>query len=61
METSLGETRQAVEILKAISYRFGLDLLVYTPQRLDQRLQWRDPFIQEIITRGKVLYESSDS
>ncbi len=61
METSLSETRQAVEILKAISYRFGLDLLVYTPQRLAQRLEWGDPFVQEIIGRGKVVYESAGS
>ncbi len=36
MDTSLSETRQAVEILKTISYRFGIDLLMYrpTPRRL---------------------------
>ena len=58
MDTPLNETRQAVEILKAISYRFGLDLLVYTPQRLQQRLDWGDPFLKEIVKRGKVLYAS---
>jgi predicted nucleotidyltransferase len=58
METPLSETRQAVEILKVTSYRFGLDLLVYTPQRLAQRLEWGDPFVQEIVTQGKVMYES---
>jgi uncharacterized protein len=61
METPLSETRQAVEILKAISYRFGLDLLVYTPQRLAQRLEWGDPFLSEIVTHGKVLYASAGS
>jgi predicted nucleotidyltransferase len=61
METSLSETRQAVEILKAISYRFGLDLLVYTPQRLAQRIELGDPFVQEIVTQGKVMYESTGS
>jgi hypothetical protein len=60
METKLLETRQAVEILKATSYRFGLDLLVYTPRRLAQRVEWGDPFVHEIVTRGKVLYESSN-
>jgi uncharacterized protein len=60
METSMGETRQGVEILKGINYRFGLDVLVYTPQRLAQRLEWGDPFVREIVTHGKVLYESSD-
>ncbi len=61
METPLNETRQAVEILKATSYRFGLDLLVYTPQRLAQRLEWGDPFVQDILAQGKVLYESPGS
>lgn len=58
METKLSETRQAVEILRSISYLFGLDLIVYTPQRLAQRLEWGDPFVREIVNRGKVLYES---
>ena len=60
METGLSETRQAVEILTAISYRFGLDLLVYTPQHMTQRLEWGDTFLQEIVGRGKILYESTD-
>jgi predicted nucleotidyltransferase len=59
METSLSEVRQAIEILKAISYRFGLDLLVYTPRRLKQRIEWGDPFVQDVLTRGKVLYASA--
>jgi predicted nucleotidyltransferase len=61
METPISEVRQAVEILTATSYRFGLDLLVYTPRRLAQRMEWGDPFVQEIVTRGKVLYESAGS
>ncbi len=60
MDTSMGETCQGVEILKGITYRFGLDVLVYTPQRLAQRLEWGDSFVREIVTQGKVLYESSD-
>ena len=58
METTGGETQQAVDILRTISYRFGLDLLVYTPQRLAQRLEWGDPFLQEIIKHGEILYEA---
>lgn len=61
METPLSEKRQAVEILKATSHRFGLDLLVYTPQRLAQRIEWEDPLVQEIIAQGKVMYESAGS
>jgi uncharacterized protein len=61
METPLSEVQQGIEILRATSYRFGLDLLVYTPQRLAQRLEWGDPFVEEIVARGKVLYESSST
>ncbi|MCU0487006.1 MAG: nucleotidyltransferase domain-containing protein [Anaerolineales bacterium] len=59
MDTPLNETQQAVEILKTIAYRFGLDLLVYTPQHLQQRLEWGDPFLREIVDHGKVLYAST--
>ena len=60
METKLTGIKQAVEISKQIQYRFGLDLLVYTPERLEQRISWGDPFLKEIISRGKVMYESAD-
>lgn len=60
METSLSELAQAAEICRSIPYRFGLDLVVYTPQHLAQRLQWGDSFLQEITRRGEVLYESAD-
>ena len=59
MDTRLSEVQQAVQILQAIHYRFGLDLLVKTPQRLAQRLELGDPFLTEIIEQGKVLYESA--
>jgi predicted nucleotidyltransferase len=61
MKTSLSGVKQAVEISRQIQYRFGLDLLVYTPERLDQRINWGDPFLIEIVSRGKVLYESADA
>ena len=61
MNTDLSESRQAVEILTSISYRFGLDLLVYKPERLAQRLEWGDPFVQEVMTCGRVVYESAGS
>jgi uncharacterized protein len=58
METQLSETEQAVRICRRIPYRFGLDLVVYTPQNLAQRLEWGDSFLKEIIQRGVTLYES---
>ena len=57
MDTSLTETEQAVHILQNIEYHFGLDLLVRTPDNLARRLELGDPFLQEIIAEGRVIYE----
>ena len=58
MDTQLSELKQAATICRQIPYHFGIDLIVCTPQRLSQRLQWGDPFLKEIIQRGITLYES---
>ena len=36
---------------------FPVDLLVRTPKEIAERLKLRDCFIQEVMTKGKVLYE----
>jgi len=61
METKLTELEQASQICRAIPYRFGVDLLVYTPEHLAQRLQLGDPFLTGVNKRGITLYESIDS
>lgn len=61
METPLKETEQAIRICQTIPYRYGLDLLVRTPENLKRRIALGDQFLQEIISRGKVLYERADS
>jgi hypothetical protein len=53
--------RQAVKILQAINANFGLDLVVYTPGKLNQRLVWGDSFLREVTAKGQVLYESPDA
>ncbi|MCE1254115.1 MAG: nucleotidyltransferase domain-containing protein [Anaerolineae bacterium] len=58
METQLTELKQAAIIRQQIPYHFGIDLIVSTPQRLAQRLEWGDSFLREVIQRGIVLYES---
>jgi predicted nucleotidyltransferase len=60
LDTSLKETEQAIRICQKIDYHFGLDLIVRTPAILAQRLAWGDPFINEIINKGKILYERAD-
>ena len=61
METELTGAQQAVKVLHKIDLKFGVDLIVYTPQRLAQRLEWGDSFLKEIVAKGRVLYESPDA
>jgi predicted nucleotidyltransferase len=54
------QVEQAVRIDEAIEERpFALDLFVRTPRTLKNRLRWGDSFLQEIVARGKVLYEKA--
>ncbi|MCC7354552.1 MAG: nucleotidyltransferase domain-containing protein [Anaerolineae bacterium] len=50
--------RKSLEIMAAVEPPFAVDLLVRTPQQIQQRLEWNDFFIREIIEKGKVLYEA---
>ncbi len=38
----------------------ALDILVYTPQRLQMRLDLGDPFIKKVMDFGRVLYDKSE-
>lgn len=61
----LPHARRNVEIAGDIRRRlragFAMDLLVRTPARLRERLGMGDSFMQEIVNRGEVLYERSES
>jgi uncharacterized protein len=61
METVLRESQQALKIRQYLNPLFGLDILVYPPSKLSQRLEWGDSFLTEIVSRGLVLYESPDA
>ena len=47
----------SVRIRHAIPRDFPLDLLVRTPSEVAKRLRWGDGFVQEILAKGKVMYE----
>jgi len=53
--------RMSVRIRHAIRRDFPLDLLVRTPSEVARRLRWGDFFLQEILEKGKVLYEAADT
>lgn len=50
--------RKAAEILNQVNPRIPVDLVVRTPEEVQQRLEWNDFFLREIVEKGKVLYES---
>jgi predicted nucleotidyltransferase len=61
MNTALREIQQSLQIRQYLNPLFGVDILVYTPARLEERLKLGDPFIKEIIENGAVIYESPDA
>ncbi len=50
--------RFAVEIRDRIKSTIPLDLMVRTPEQLQDRLAKHDMLLTEIVTRGTVLYEA---
>jgi predicted nucleotidyltransferase len=52
--------RMASRIRDRVHPKFPVDLVVRTPEQVRHRLALGDCFFEEIVTRGKVLYESSD-
>jgi uncharacterized protein len=58
METPLRESQIELEIHRYLNVMFGLDLLVYTPKRLKERVEMSDWFVQDILREGKVMYDA---
>lgn len=57
MDSPLGVVERSLALARQLSAGVALDLLVYTPQELEQL---RDsPFFQEVLGKGKVLYEAN--
>ncbi len=48
----------AMEIDVSIRPRpFPIDLIVYRPENVKKRIEMNDFFIQDVISKGKILYE----
>lgn len=58
MDTPLKESQQSLEIRRLLGVMFGLDLIVYTPKRLKERVEMGDWFLRDIMEEGKIVYES---
>ncbi len=46
-------------VRKLIKGELPVDILVYTPQETEKRLNMGDFFIEDIVKKGKILYEST--
>jgi len=44
------------ELDDLIDRKMAVDILVYHPDELEQRLKLGDPFIKSILSEGRVLY-----
>lgn len=53
--------KKATQIRMTVRARFPMDLLVRTPKRITERLELGDCFMQEVVNKGKVLYERGNS
>ena len=58
MKTKRRCVEQAVAIRQAMHFPFPTDLLVRTPEQVEKRLRLGDFFLREIVSHGKVLYET---
>lgn len=45
-----------LEVRRLINGEIAADILVYTPQETQKRIEMRDFFIKSILTKGKILY-----
>ena len=50
--------RKAVEILRRVNPRIPVDLVVKTPEEIEQRIRQNDYFLAGILRSGRVLYEA---
>ncbi len=59
MKSRLHVAERAAQVYGLLDpHPFPVDILVRTPAEVRHRLSLGDPFIQEIVNRGKVIYES---
>jgi predicted nucleotidyltransferase len=54
------ELDQSFQIHSTLLPPFPLDIIVRTPKNLKWRLREGDSFLREVVSKGKVLYESAD-
>ena len=59
MESEKPAGRRAADIYRLLkARRFSLDVLVFTPAEIRKKLAGFDPFLEDILKKGRVLYEA---
>lgn len=53
--------RKAIEIRAKINPNIPVDLIVRTPQQVEERVAMNDWFMREIVEKGRTLYEENNS
>jgi len=51
---------KSVEIRMKLRPQFPVDILIRTPEKVQQRVKMGDCFMREILEKGKVLYEADN-
>lgn len=49
--------RRCYEVRKAANSLFPLDVLVFNPKEIKERIKLGDFFLEEVTNRGKIIYE----
>jgi predicted nucleotidyltransferase len=60
MDSPFGSLRQAALISRSLDHAFPLDIVVKSPEEVRRRAEQGDPFIKEVMSRGRVLYEADN-
>ncbi len=58
-QTNKDPWQRTKEVDKFIKHTLPVDLLIYTPREVKERLSMNDFFVKEFIEKGKVVYEST--
>jgi len=60
--TKLPASKRYALVSSALNPRImGMDFIVRTPKEIENRLSGFDPFLEEVLSKGKVLYEKKQS
>ena len=60
MNTDLRPTQRSAMVAQVCRPKYvAIDIIVRTPNEIQKKLQDFDPFLEEILDRGRVLYKSA--